>query len=103
MTKEQYKSWVKQFFKQTPRMPKKLFFEMVKLANSLRFPKPNLAHHMESSFNSQDRLNLIKAVHVFRYPDPTGPKRAKDFIKPEILTSFVNKLNENFNGRYPIY
>ncbi len=100
MTKQQYKTWAKQFFKQAPEMPKKLFFEMVELADDLRFSKSNLTHHMESSFNSQNGLNSIKAAHIFHYPNSTEEKCAKDFIKYKILIKFVEKLNENFEVNF---
>ena len=89
MTKEQYKTWAKQFLRQTPSKPRELFFEMIELGDNLKRPEILLNHHMESSFNSHDRLNIIKATHIFRYPDFQGEKCAKDFINQEILLTTI--------------
>ncbi|MBZ9572759.1 hypothetical protein KJA17_01000 [Patescibacteria group bacterium] len=100
MTKQQYKIWAKQFFKQTSPKAGELFFEMIELADNLKRSRILLNHHLESSFNSKDRLNLIKATHIFRYPAFLGEKSARDFINWKMLISYLKELNKNFKAKF---
>lgn len=100
MTIEEYKCWVNQFLKKTQSQPKKLFFEVVDLANELKQSRIFLNHHMESSFNSQDKISLIKVTHIFRYPRFFKQKNCMDLINYKLILNLIEKINKIFKVNF---
>lgn len=96
MDKEEYKSWTNYFLKQPLINAQKLFFEMINLGSCLkRASSPAINYHIETSFNSEEKLRSIKIAHIFRYPIFLDEKNSQNFIKDNLLLNFVKKINKN--------
>ena len=101
MTKEEYRSWVNPFLFNFSKSSKKLFIEVIGLADILMQHIP-LHHHIESSFNNYYREKLIKVIHLFRYPCFSHNICSKDLINHRQLLKFIRKLNVRFGTKFNI-
>jgi len=98
MTKNEYKKWVSRFLIKVPKDTQELFFKIVDLGNDLK--KSNVRYHIESSFNTKERFEVIKATYCFHYPKFLKEKRSCDFIKSDILSSIFEKISNNFKFKF---
>jgi len=90
----QFKKWLqKNFFKKIDN------YEILKKAIQLgNVKQEKIKHEIESSFNSKEKLKLIKLTHIYSLTYPKNRIiRAQDFIKIKEFLIFLENVKEKTN------
>jgi len=100
MTKKEYKSWIMYFLAAKSQKAQRLFLQSIDMDDELRMRGINSEYHMESSFDSQNKTSLLKAIHIFRYSKDYQKQRFEDLINFKSIKRLINNINRISGSGY---